>query len=116
MFGIRWRTDGDDRLRLRYLGRRGENRRPTEAVADEERRRVVAIAQEAAAAIRSRTFEEKVVLAKSPPEAPRPVKSKRKTPMPRLASSAEMREAANTSFEQVKQWANSAKGLHLTGG
>ncbi len=44
----------------------------------------------------------------SPSECPSPVKSKRSTPMPRLASAREIREAAAMSFEHVKQCAKSA--------
>jgi len=45
---------------------------------------------------------------KSPPLIPRPVKSKRSTPMPRAASAWLMWTEAKLSLEQVKQWANSA--------
>ena len=61
-----------------------------------------------AAATRSATFEEKLVLANSPSLAPRPVKSKRSTAMPRPASASAMRAAAKMSFEQVKQCAKTA--------
>ena len=63
---------------------------------------------QSAAATRSSTFELKLVFAKSPPLAPRPVKSKRSVAMPLEASAAAMRDAAKMSFEQVKQCANSA--------
>lgn len=53
-------------------------------------------------------FEEKVVSLNSPSLFPSPVKSKRKVAMLSLASAREMRLAAMTSFEQVKQWANIA--------
>src|SRR6516162_4273652 len=59
--------------------------------------------------MRSSTLEEKLVLAKSPSDEPRPVKSKRSTATPAVASPLAMRRAANASFVQVKQWANSAK-------
>ncbi len=61
-----------------------------------------------AAARRSSTLEVKVVLANSPCEWPRPVKSKRSTAMPMAASRAEMRRAGGMSLEQVKQWAKRA--------
>ena len=61
-----------------------------------------------AAATRSSTLEVKLVLAKSPPLEPRPVKSNRSTPKPFSTSPRLIREAATTSLEQVKQWANSA--------
>ena len=54
-------------------------------------------------------LEENVVLANSPPLAPRPVKSKRSTPMPSSTSPRLMRDAAAMSFERVKQCANNAK-------
>src|ERR1700739_1911900 len=60
--------------------------------------------------MRSATFEEKLVLANSPSLAPRPVKSKRSTAMPRAVRPSAMRRAARTSLPQGKQWANSAKG------
>ena len=56
----------------------------------------------------SSTFEEKLLLANSPPEAPRPVKSNRRTAVPRMASSDAIRREAKKSFEQVKQWAKIA--------
>ena len=59
---------------------------------------------QATAARRSPTFEVKFVLANSPAECPRPVKSKRSTAMPRAASRPAMRRAAAMSLEQVKQW------------
>src|SRR6516162_3372322 len=62
-----------------------------------------------AAQTRSSTLEEKSVLAKSPSDEPRPVKSKRSTATPAAASPLAMRRAANASFVQVKQWATSAK-------
>src|SRR6267154_4862196 len=58
--------------------------------------------------MRSATFEEKLVLANSPSEDPRPVKSKRSTPTPAAARLSAIRFAASTSLVQVKQWANSA--------
>ena len=61
-----------------------------------------------AAATRSATFDVKWVLANSPSLAPSPVKSKRSTAMPRVASATEMRLAASVSLPQVKQCANSA--------
>ena len=48
--------------------------------------------------------------ANSPPDAPRPVKSKRRTAMPRRASSDAIRREAKRSFEQVKQWAKISVG------
>ena len=63
---------------------------------------------QSAAATRSPTLELKLVLAKSPPLAPSPVKSKRRVAIPFEASAAAMREAAKMSFEQVKQCANRA--------
>lgn len=57
----------------------------------------------AEAATRSATLVEKLVSAKSPSDAPNPVKSKRITAMPASASATEMRAAAATSDEQVKQ-------------
>src|SRR6478752_2388023 len=62
----------------------------------------------AAAASRSATLEEKLVLANSPSLEPRPVKSKRRQAMPRVASCCAMRVAAKTSLPQVKQCAKSA--------
>jgi hypothetical protein len=56
----------------------------------------------------SSTLEEKLVLANSPWLLPSPVKSKRKTPMPRSASARLMRADACTSLEHVKQCAKSA--------
>src|SRR4051794_20060149 len=61
-----------------------------------------------AAATRSATFDEKLVLANSPSLAPSPVKSKRSTAMPRAVNPSAMRFAASTSLPQVKQCANSA--------
>src|SRR5229473_3509578 len=61
--------------------------------------------------MRSSTLEEKPVLAKSPSDEPRPVKSKRSTATPAAASPLAMRRAASTSFVQVKQWAASASPL-----
>ena len=63
---------------------------------------------QSAAVRRSATFEEKLVDANSPSDDPSPVKSKRSTAIPRAASSLAMVRAAKMSFEQVKQWANSA--------
>src|SRR6056297_1664589 len=65
-------------------------------------------ARYSAAATRSPTFEVKVVLANSPFEWPRPVKSNRRTAIPIIASRAAIRRAAGMSLEQVKQWAKSA--------
>ena len=48
------------------------------------------------------------VSAKSPSDAPRPVKSKRSTAMPWAARAEEIRAAACDSRLQVKQWANTA--------
>ncbi len=59
-----------------------------------------------AAATRSSTLELKLVLAKSPSELPRPVKSKRNTAKPILTSALLMWDAAMMSLPQVKQWAN----------
>src|SRR5947209_4915724 len=61
-----------------------------------------------AAAIRSATLEENVVLANSPSLAPSPVKSKRSTATPQAVSPSAMRFAARMSLPQVKQCANSA--------
>jgi hypothetical protein len=61
-----------------------------------------------AAHTRSSTFELKLVLAKSPPEAPSPVKSKRSTAIPKSVSAREIRAAARVSLLQVKQCANTA--------
>src|SRR5215213_731442 len=61
-----------------------------------------------AAATRSATLEEKLVLANSPWLAPRPVKSKRSTAMPRAVKPSAMRLAARLSLPQVKQCANNA--------
>src|SRR5262245_39354898 len=61
-----------------------------------------------AAATRSATLDENVVLANSPSLEPSPVKSKRNTPMPSAVSACAMRRAACTSLPQVKQCANSA--------
>ena len=63
--------------------------------------------RKSAAFSRSATLEEKLVLANSPSLWPRPVKSKRRTPMPCAARAAAMREAAKMSLVQVKQWAKS---------
>ena len=63
---------------------------------------------QSAAASRSPTFEEKLVLANSPSLAPSPVKSKRSTPIPCRVSPWAMRVAAKTFCVQVKQCANSA--------
>lgn len=63
---------------------------------------------QSAAATRSAMLEEKLVLANSPSLPPSPVKSKRSTAKPAAASAALTRAAASVSFEQVKQWANSA--------
>mmetsp|Transcript_14050 Transcript_14050/g.45866 ORF Transcript_14050/g.45866 Transcript_14050/m.45866 type:complete len:273 (+) Transcript_14050:275-1093(+) len=65
----------------------------------------------AAAIRRSPTFEEKLVLAKSPSLAPRPVKSNLKHAMPFRDSPAETYFALITSFPQVKQWANKTNAL-----
>src|SRR6185437_9751394 len=69
-----------------------------------------------AAATRSSTLEEKCVLANSPSLAPSPVKSKRSTPIPHIASRSEIRLAARLSLPQVKQCANSAKANGLPSG
>src|SRR5215475_3226891 len=61
-------------------------------------------------------FEEKCVLANSPSLMPRPVKSKRSTPIPDIASRSEMRLAARLSLPQVKQCANNAKATGLPSG
>ena len=61
-----------------------------------------------AAATKSSTLDEKLVLANSPSLWPKPVKSKRKTAIPREARPAAMREAAKMSLVQVKQWAKRA--------
>src|SRR5699024_8374846 len=50
----------------------------------------------------------KEVSAKSPPDSPSPVKSRRSTATPASARVREMRAAAMVSFEQVKQCANIA--------
>ena len=68
-----------------------------------------------AAATRSATLEENVVLANSPSLAPSPVKSKRSTAMPRAVSPSAMRFAASTSLPQVKQCANSANATGWPG-
>ena len=62
----------------------------------------------AAAATMSSTFDEKVVVAKSPSLSPSPVKSKRSKPNPRSVSVAARRVTASRSFPQVKQCANRA--------
>jgi len=62
----------------------------------------------AAAATRSSTFDENVVLANSPSDPPSPVKSKRSTAMPASVSASLMKLAALLSLEQVKQCANRA--------
>jgi hypothetical protein len=49
-----------------------------------------------------------VGVAKSPPEAPSPVKSKRSTAIPKSVSAREIRAAARVSLLQVKQCANTA--------
>jgi hypothetical protein len=61
-----------------------------------------------AAATRSATLEENVVLANSPSLEPSPVKSKRSTAISSAVSPSAMRLAACTSLPQVKQWANNA--------
>jgi hypothetical protein len=61
-----------------------------------------------AAATRSETLEENVVLANSPSLEPSPVKSNRSTAMPSAVRPSAMRLAACTSLPQVKQCANSA--------
>ena len=60
------------------------------------------------AARKSNILVEKLVFENSPPECPRPVKSKRNTAMPCAASLWAIRFAAGISFEQVKQCANKA--------
>ena len=57
---------------------------------------------------RSSTFELKLVLENSPSLAPRPVKSKRRTPKPATVSWVAMHVAAWRSLLHVKQWANTA--------
>ena len=54
-------------------------------------------------------LELKSVFAKSPSLPPSPVKSNRRTAMPRAARARLMREAAIESLPQVKQCANSAQ-------
>ena len=66
------------------------------------------VRRKSAAATRSCTFELKPVLPKSPPDWPRPVKSKRRTAMPWSVSARAVREAARPSLLQVKQWAKIA--------
>ena len=105
---VRRRADGDDGPHLRDLARRRQHRRAAERMPDQQRRRRRVARRWSAAATRSATFEEKLVLANSPSLAPRPVKSKRSTAMPRPASASAMREAAKMSFEQVKQCAKTA--------
>jgi hypothetical protein len=61
-----------------------------------------------AAASRSLTFEEKSVAASSPSLWPTPVKSKRSTAIPLLASARLIRVAALLSLPQLKQCAKSA--------
>ena len=56
----------------------------------------------------SSTFELKFVLAKSPPDWPSPVKSKRSTAMPSSVRARAMRLAATASLLHVKQCANRA--------
>ena len=94
--------------RLRHVVGGGEHRGAAEAVADKDGRRLPRAPQAAAAATRSPTLEEKVVLANSPSLEPSPVKSKRSTAMSSAVSASAMRLAACTSLPQVKQWANSA--------
>jgi hypothetical protein len=53
-------------------------------------------------------IREKCVLANSPLEWPRPVKSNRNTAIPDEARRCEIRFAAKMSLEQVKQWAKIA--------
>jgi hypothetical protein len=62
----------------------------------------------AAAAKRSAVLVENVVLAKSPSDSPKPVKSKRNTANPASVSASLMNVAACESLEHVKQCANSA--------
>ena len=56
------------------------------------------------------------MLANSPSLAPRPVKSKRSTAMPRVVSPSAMRFAASMSLPQVKQCANSANAIGCPAG
>ena len=64
--------------------------------------------RKSAAASRSSRLDEKSVSPKSPALSPMPVKSNRKTAIPRSTRVRLMRTAAFRSFEQVKQWAKSA--------
>ncbi|SKS04959.1 Uncharacterised protein [Mycobacteroides abscessus subsp. abscessus] len=66
-----------------------------------------------AAHTKSSTLELNPVAAKSPSESPNPVKSKRRTPIPLPVRAREIRAAAELSFPQVKQCANTA---HVVGG
>ena len=69
-----------------------QHRRAAEAVTDEDRGRAPALAASAsAAATRSATLEENVVLANSPSLEPSPVKSKRSTAMPSAVKPSAMR-------------------------
>ena len=65
----------------------------------------------AAAATRSSTLELKLVFANSPSLAPRPVKSKRRTPKPASVSWVAIHVAARRSLLHVKQCANRANAV-----
>ncbi len=69
--------------------------------------------RKSAAAIRSSTLEEKLVSAKSPSLSPNPVKSNRRTAIPSRVNARLILPTAFKFFEQVKQWANSAKAFGL---
>lgn len=60
------------------------------------------------AAYKSPTLDVKFVFSNSPRKWPKPVKSNRKTAYPIVVKRAATLRAAVISFEQVKQWANTA--------
>ena len=85
-----------------------EDRGAAERVADKQRGCREPRAQVIRGAHEILDVEENVVFSNSPCDDPSPVKSKRRTAMPREASFAAMCRAAMTSFEHVKQCANNA--------
>gem|GEM_PF-4887269 len=66
------------------------------------------MAMNRAAASRSSTLEEKLVSAKLPSLSPNPVKSKRRTAIPRAARARLIWRTAFRFLPQVKQWAKRA--------
>ena len=106
---VEGRADRGHRDGFRDLGCGGKDRGAAEAVSDEDLRgRVRDRRSMSAARTMSSTFDEKLVLANSPSLAPSPVKSNRRTPIPRSTRPRVIRVAAGISFEHVKQCTNSA--------